>query len=178
MKIFIPLFLILFNAIINDDDGYGIDKFIEELIETGLYDLLKDIKDNFGIEVAIETCLLIYETNDCETVIRVYMNPLYKGHSERPSNDTEGDPSYDMDGNIQYESNPDLLKIYDKHEGINLKLEEKNFEILKYLFLKYKKEINKKKKDPERIFIKIVGAFPGIFGTLKKFDIFRKFKKL
>ena len=37
--------------------------------------MLLDMRNTFWSEVAKEACLLLYPTNDCETVVNVYMPP-------------------------------------------------------------------------------------------------------
>ena len=72
MKAFIFLILILVNSI-HLQESYGLDVFINLLIENGIYDFLAAIKCDFGDDVAIETCLQLYPTNDCQQVVIVYM---------------------------------------------------------------------------------------------------------
>ena len=74
MKALIYLILILVNSV-NLEVSYGIDPFLDVLINSGIYDLLYEIKFKFGDLVAIEVCLDLYPTNDCEKVVLVYMPP-------------------------------------------------------------------------------------------------------
>ena len=75
MKISIVLLIISFNviSIMKTEEYYGIEAFLEEILSNGFYDILRDIKNEFGPQVAIEVCLLYRETGYCEPVIRIYM---------------------------------------------------------------------------------------------------------
>ena len=75
MKISILLLLISFNVMNFKarKGSFSIQFFINTLKEQGIFDLLTDIKYYFGSDVAIETCLQIYPTNDCEIVVNKYI---------------------------------------------------------------------------------------------------------
>ena len=73
MRISFVFLFILFKVITSDDESYSIEPFLVQLQKAGFYDLLLDVKEAFGDEVAIEVCLQLYETNDCEKVVKIYM---------------------------------------------------------------------------------------------------------
>ena len=76
MKAFLFLILILVNSV-HLDGSYGIEPFLDEIINNGVYDLLIDLKCDFGYSVAIEACLNFYQTNDCEQVVILYISDSY-----------------------------------------------------------------------------------------------------
>ena len=75
MKISIVLLFISFNTInlMRIDGDYSIDPFLREIQSNGIYDLLTEISNSFGNEIAIEVCLQFYQTNDCEKVVNTYI---------------------------------------------------------------------------------------------------------
>ena len=52
---------------------YSIDSFLDYLQESEYYNLIQAIKNNFGDDVAMDVCKELFKSNDCETVVRVYM---------------------------------------------------------------------------------------------------------
>ena len=72
MRPLIALFLIL--AIISNIKGsYSIDDFIVYLQNTGLYDILVNIKHSYGSDICITFCkFIVIQTKDCEEVVKVY----------------------------------------------------------------------------------------------------------
>ena len=76
MKISLFLLISVFNIIsfIHAEEDYSIYAFINQIIGDRFYYLLKEIKNSFGNQVAIEACLQIYPTNDCEKVVNVYID--------------------------------------------------------------------------------------------------------
>ena len=75
MNTSIIILLILFASVnfLKISGSYRLDYFIKEIKSNGVYDLLLDVKYTFGDDVSIQTCYLIYPTNDCEKVILYYM---------------------------------------------------------------------------------------------------------
>ena len=73
MKLF--SFLLALAIIINIKCDYSIDSLLDYLQEKGLYDIIVEIKVYFGNDVAIDVCKSFVETNHCEEVVRIYMNP-------------------------------------------------------------------------------------------------------
>ena len=72
MKSLITLLLTLL-AVSNIKGDYSINTFINFLQENGIYDLLVEIKYYCGLEISISFCKELYPTNDCETVVKIYM---------------------------------------------------------------------------------------------------------
>ena len=71
------LFIIFF---IYEQSTYSINELINYLQESGYYDVIQQLKIYFGDDVAISFCLETVESDDCETVVKVYMHtkiPLY-----------------------------------------------------------------------------------------------------
>ena len=52
---------------------YSIDAFLDYLQEKGYYDLIEEIKNAFGDDIAIAVCKELVQSNDCEIVVRIYM---------------------------------------------------------------------------------------------------------
>ena len=72
MKLLLFLFLSLLLTIQNGT--YSIKVFLDYLQEKGYWDIIYNIKNIFGEEVAIDICTKLTESpNDCEEVVRIYM---------------------------------------------------------------------------------------------------------
>ena len=98
MKLLIVILLNLLT-ISNIKGDYSITSFINELQEKGIYDILVELSYYIGCDVSISLCKELYKTNDCETVIRVYI-----GNCEQYVKPYNFDPDfdefdYDADGN-------------------------------------------------------------------------------
>ena len=52
--------------------NFGLKK-ANYLQENGFFELLTEIKHNLGNDVSIDFCKELFKSNDCETVIRVYI---------------------------------------------------------------------------------------------------------
>ena len=74
MKIFIILLFTLIYAF-HMESSYSIDSLIDYLIGNGYYELIQQVKMVFGNDVAIDVCISIVETSQCEEIVRVYMEP-------------------------------------------------------------------------------------------------------
>ena len=75
MKTIIYLFymmLLLSNIGVLQGD-YSIGSLLDYLQEKELYDLIQTLKIYFGNDVAIDVCKELIQSNDCEIVVRVYM---------------------------------------------------------------------------------------------------------
>ena len=57
------------------ESSYSIDSLIDYLIGNGYYELIQQVKMVFGNDVAIDVCISIVETSQCEEIVRVYMEP-------------------------------------------------------------------------------------------------------
>ena len=74
MRYLFYMIFILSNIEVLKGD-YSIAPFLDYLQETGYYDIIKSIKLYFGEDIAIDVCEELTKSNDCETVVRFYMNP-------------------------------------------------------------------------------------------------------
>ena len=74
MKSFIILLFTLTLAF-HVKASYSINDLLDFLIEHKYYDIILDIKIHFGNDVAIDVCLVLAQSTDCETVVYVYMDP-------------------------------------------------------------------------------------------------------
>ena len=178
MKIYFSILFILFKIRISDDSGsYSIDPFIDTLIKNGVYDLLKDIRDYFGEEIAKEVCLELYPTNDCEKVVRTYLPPP---DTNQESDSSQTSQSYisleveeytlpDLISNEQNEvPNGQLKENFTQHtnqdQNIELTEEEKSKNDFNFVSImeKHKKvfiSVNKMKKIIHRIAKKFCDRF-------------------
>ena len=69
------MILILSNIGVLRGD-FSIAPFLNYLQETGYYDIILSVKLYFGDDVAIDICQELVQSNDCESVVRIYMtNP-------------------------------------------------------------------------------------------------------
>ena len=71
MKVIIFLLFVIFAF--SGDATYSIDALLDYLQETGFYEIIFQVKNNFGNDVAIDFCKGIVKNAHCEEVIRVYM---------------------------------------------------------------------------------------------------------
>ena len=80
------MMLLLSNIEVLKGD-YSIDTFLNYLQEKGYYDLIQAVKTYFGDDVAISVCQELVQSNDCETVVRIYMtnSPPTDGSGPRRS---------------------------------------------------------------------------------------------
>ena len=84
MKPLIFLFLIL-TTISNIKGDYSINALINYLQEKGLYEFLFEVKSYYGNDVSISICKQLVKSNDCETLVRVYIS----ASNCRPDEDRE-----------------------------------------------------------------------------------------
>ena len=82
----IVIFFILF--IVNGQSSFSIDNLLDYLQQTGYYEIIQNVKRYFGDDVAIELCQELVQTNQCETVVRIYMtnDPPDITHPKAPLN--------------------------------------------------------------------------------------------
>ena len=74
MKSFMVLllsFLIIENV---KNNTFSINDFINSLQEQGYYDIIIQLKKYFGDDIAIEFCIEFTKSNQCEEVVKVYIN--------------------------------------------------------------------------------------------------------
>ena len=137
MKFYIVLLFISFNVINSEDlvEIYSIDEFLDEIINNGIYNLLREVKLSFGTSVAIETCFQIYNTNNCEKAILSFISVVQHAPSLY-----------------------DITKNFTEEEKI------KNFEKMISLFSDYNGPTNMKRK-LNSIIYKLANAFEEIFST-------------
>ena len=81
MKPLIPLLLIL--AILSVNGGYSITEFLNYLQETGIYEVLVEIKRYLGNDVSIAFCKELFKSNDCDSIVNIY---IYIPPGSRPEN--------------------------------------------------------------------------------------------
>ena len=82
MKAFIILlFTLIFAFHVKGD--YSIDSLIDYLRGNGYYEIIEQVKINFGDDIAIDFCKELVRSYDCETVVRVYMIYSPKGPGGR-----------------------------------------------------------------------------------------------
>ena len=70
-----PLFtlLLILATFSNINGGYSIVEFLKYLQETGIYELLAEIKHYLGEDISISFCKDLFNSNDCETIVKIYM---------------------------------------------------------------------------------------------------------
>ena len=72
MKSLFTLLLIL-AIFSNINGGFSINEFLNHLQETGIYELLVEIKRYLGVDISIDFCKGLFQTDDCETIVRIYI---------------------------------------------------------------------------------------------------------
>ena len=83
------MIFILSNIEVQGGD-YSIDPFLDYLQETGYYDIIQAIKIYYGDDIAIDVCEELTKSNDCETVVMIYMiTGGGRGRRARIFNNTE-----------------------------------------------------------------------------------------
>ena len=118
MRYFFYMVLILSNIEVQGG-SFSIDYMLEYLQETGYWNLIQAIKNEFGDDIAIDVCKELVESFDCETIVRVYM---IKGGGG------SGDNSFNAPSYIDKEKIDEILKYFEKY--CNLSEEEKKLIIL------------------------------------------------
>ena len=63
---------------------YSIDNLLNYLQETQYYDIIYQVKLIFGDDIAISVCKSFIATNQCEDVVRIYMDPAGRPGQNRP----------------------------------------------------------------------------------------------
>ena len=79
MKIITFLFFTIFIIPnIEGETSFSIQSIINKLQEDGYYEIIQLIKYKYGNDVAIAFCKALIESNDCETIVKIYMpdNPV------------------------------------------------------------------------------------------------------
>ena len=69
----ILLFTLLIIVYIKGD--YSIEGLIDYLEQTGIYNILVTVNDNFGNDVTIDLCQRIVQSYSCNYVVKVYIGP-------------------------------------------------------------------------------------------------------
>ena len=88
--------ILLLSYIEVQGGDYSIDSFLDYLQETGYYDIMQSIKLYFGDDVAIDICQELVHSNDCETIVRVYMTSgSGSGPNHAPAHNNP-DPDYEL----------------------------------------------------------------------------------
>ena len=81
MKTFIYLLFTLFLFSNIEGQNYSIYNIINFLQQTGYYDLINAIKNNFGKDVAVGVCENLIQSPHCEEVVKVYMTRKYQRYT-------------------------------------------------------------------------------------------------
>ena len=86
MKITIALLFISFCVLSLSETLLSLDdlnnKFISKIKSNGDYQEFEKIKLNFGCQIAINSCLIKYPNEDCETAVLVYMGTIFSMTAE------------------------------------------------------------------------------------------------
>ena len=83
----ILLFTLLIIVYIKGED-YSYDKLIDYLKQTGIYNILVTVNNNFGNDITIDVCQSIVQSYSCYDVVRNYIGPP----SPRPQPKPGGPP--------------------------------------------------------------------------------------
>ena len=70
----ILLFTLLIIVYIKGED-YSYDKLIDYLKQTGIYNILVTVNNNFGNDITIDVCQRIVQSYTCYDVVRNYIGP-------------------------------------------------------------------------------------------------------
>ena len=71
-----PFAIIILSILIigfNNSESYSINTFLNHIQETGLYDVLVEVKRKLSDDISISFCIELEHTNLCVEVVRVYM---------------------------------------------------------------------------------------------------------
>ena len=71
-----PFAIIILSILIigfNNSESYSINTFLNHLQETGLYDVLLEVKRVLSEDISISFCIELEHTNLCGEVVKVYM---------------------------------------------------------------------------------------------------------
>ena len=87
MNFYLVLISCLLISVTSGFKDYSIDTFINNIEEAGYYEILYDIKCQFGTDVTIAFCKEFVKSNDCERYVNVYLpscfqNPKYLFNKE------------------------------------------------------------------------------------------------
>ena len=111
------MMLLLSNIEVQGGD-FSINAFLDYLQEKGYYEVLQAIKIYYGDDIAIAVCNELTQSNDCITVVRIYMTP-----------DIGGNGSSHIPIHINPESDDKIFK------AIKQKYDDKLFDNLENLIL-------------------------------------------
>ena len=113
--------LLMLTTISNIKGDFSISTFLKYIQEKGLYEMFAEIKYYYGIDISIDVCKELTKSNDCETVIRIYI------------------PSKTRQINPGEESTKNIVQIIDYYYQILINAGYKPFEIenLKKKMMKY-----------------------------------------
>ena len=68
------VFLLSLLIVLDVKADYSIDTFLEYMQQKGYYDIIAQIKEYFWDDVAIEFCKELVQSNDCEQLVKIYIN--------------------------------------------------------------------------------------------------------
>ena len=100
--------LIIFNL---DLSNYSINSFLDYLQETGLYEVIRNVKMLLGDDVAVEFCKEFVKSNDCKTVVIIYMS-----NDLAPQKD---DDNYANSYHLKFEEFEDEKESWNENENKN-----------------------------------------------------------
>ena len=111
------MILILSNIEVLKGD-YSIDTFLNYLQETGYYDIIQAIKIYYGDDIAIDICKELAQSNDCETVVRVYMI-IEKRDKKKQSKNFNNTEIIEINENYQ-----PIIEYFENEYNINEEMRE------------------------------------------------------
>ena len=100
--------LIIFNL---DLSNYSINSFLDYLQETGLYEVIRNVKMLLGDDVAVEFCKEFVKSNDCKTVVIIYMSDDLAPHKD--------DDNYANSYHLKFEEFEDEKESWNENENKN-----------------------------------------------------------
>ena len=83
MKFSMILILSLLFVVKSIDKDYSIDTFIDYLQNKNYYEIIADVKSEYGTNVSIKVCRLMCESPFCEDFVRMYLPPNLSSLAKR-----------------------------------------------------------------------------------------------
>ena len=142
------LFILLPLFILNDLNQYSIKYILDYLQETKYYEVIQNVKNVFGDDIAIEVCKEYVQTNDCETIVKDYM--LTYAQSPTSRRRAQSNINIGLIELLHKDENLKILKKFYNEKDIISKslkiIKNKGLELLEPDILIIKKEILEKSK--------------------------------
>ena len=115
MKFYIALLFISFNVIslMKIEENYSIYDFLGEIQNNGIFNLLRNLMNDFGVNVAIKTCLKLYNSDHCERTVRVFISVTSTAPDPTsiPKNSEDPDDLKEMENLSEEEKRENLRKM-------------------------------------------------------------------